>query len=213
MTRQRLSCPFELKGVDDVGVFQGYASVFGVVDWWDDIVEPGAFSDSLKALAPAMLWQHNTAEPIGVWTEAREDDKGLWVKGRLLVGEVAKATEAHALLKAGALNGLSIGYSAVEKSFRKQGDREVRLLKKVDLWEISLVTFPANEQARVRTVKAMDSLTTIRDLEEFLREAGDLSRSEAKGIIARVRDVVQREAEEKAVLAGARRLLNLMREG
>ena len=98
-------------------------------------------------------------------------------------------------------------------TYRKEGDRDVRVLKKVDLWEISLVTFPANEQARVRTVKAMEDLRTIRDMEEYLREAGSLSRSEAKGVIARVRDVLQREAEEKAILAGATRLLNLMREG
>jgi phage head maturation protease len=143
----------------------------------------------------------------------KEDEHGLWVKGSLLVNGVARAAEAHVLLKAGALNGLSIGYNALERYYRKEGERDVRVLKKVDLWEISLVTFPANEQARVRTVKAMEDLRTIRDVEEYLREAGSLSRSEAKGVIARVRDVLQREAEEKAILAGATRLLNLMREG
>jgi HK97 family phage prohead protease len=213
MARERISCPFELKSVDDAGTFTGYASVFGVVDWWDDVVEAGAFADSLKARSPAMLWQHNMDEPIGTWPELKEDEHGLWVKGSLLVNGVARAAEAHVLLKAGALNGLSIGYNALERYYRKEGERDVRVLKKVDLWEISLVTSPANEQARVRTVKAMEDLRTVRDVEEYLREAGSLSRSEAKGVIARVRDVLQREAEEKAILAGATRLLNLMREG
>jgi HK97 family phage prohead protease len=129
---------------------EGYASVFGRVDQGGDVVQAGAYRRSLAALAAEgravkMLWQHDPAEPIGVWDEVREDDRGLWVSGRILT-EVGRGREAAALIAAGAIDGLSIGYRAV-KAGRDEGGR--RLLAELELWEVSLVTFPMLPEARV----------------------------------------------------------------
>jgi HK97 family phage prohead protease len=128
----------------------GYASLFGATDQGGDVVLPGAYGASLAALkarggAVKMLWQHDPAQPIGVWDEVREDDRGLWVSGRLLP-EVAKGREAAALIAAGAVDGLSIGYRTKRASKDAEGRR---LLAEVELWEVSLVTFPMLMQARV----------------------------------------------------------------
>ncbi|ABV93911.1 putative phage prohead protease [Dinoroseobacter shibae DFL 12 = DSM 16493] len=129
---------------------EGYASLFGAVDQGNDIVDPGAYAASLTALAAAgrqvkMLWQHDPAQPIGVWDEVREDAKGLYVKGRLLP-EIARGREAAELIAAGALDGLSIGYRTKRASKDAQGRRH---LTEVELWEVSLVTFPMLPEARV----------------------------------------------------------------
>lgn len=132
-------------------VIAGYASLFGRVDQGGDSVLSGAYAASLAAAGKAgrkikMLWQHDPAAPIGVWDEIREDATGLWVKGRLLT-EVAKGREAAALLAAGAIEGLSIGYRTVRAERDAKG---VRRLAEVDLWEVSLVTFPMQAEARVQ---------------------------------------------------------------
>ncbi len=128
----------------------GYASLFGKRDHGGDVVQKGAYAASLKALAGAgravkMLWQHDPAQPIGVWDEVREDATGLWVKGRILT-EVDKGREAAALLAAGAIDGLSIGYRTVRAERDGKG---LRLLQELELWEVSLVTFPMLPEARV----------------------------------------------------------------
>jgi HK97 family phage prohead protease len=129
---------------------EGYASLFGDPDRGGDVVAPGAFAASLQRMANEgrrvrMLWQHDPAQPIGVWDEAREDARGLWVKGRLLDG-VARAREAAALIEAGALDGLSIGYRTLRAV---KTDKGHRLLTELELWEVSLVTFPMLPSARV----------------------------------------------------------------
>jgi len=147
--------PFETKrapapaaiGAD--GAFDGYASLFGVRDTCGDIVAPGAFAASLRgrgAAAVKMLWQHRADEPIGVWTQIVEDARGLRVRGRLDLS-VARAREAQSLIRAGALDGLSIGY----RTLRAVGDPKsgARRLLELDLIEISIVTFPALAQARI----------------------------------------------------------------
>lgn len=128
----------------------GYASLFGAVDQGGDVVAPGAYTASLAQIALSgrsvkMLWQHDPAQPIGVWEEVREDARGLWVKGRLLES-VAKGREAAALIGAGAIDGLSIGYRTVRATKDAQGRRR---LAELDLWEVSVVTFPMLPQARV----------------------------------------------------------------
>lgn len=126
----------------------GYASLFGLPDQGGDVVQPGAFAASLADPDRAgvkMLWQHDPAQPIGVWEELREDGRGLWVAGRLLP-EVLRAREAAALIAAGGLDGLSIGYRTKRATRDGQGRR---LLAEVELWEVSLVTFPMLAQARV----------------------------------------------------------------
>ena len=135
----------------DEGVeISGYASLFGAVDQGGDVVEAGAYGASLKAVAAAgrsikMLWQHDPAQPIGVWDEVREDAKGLWVKGRILKS-VEKGREAAALIAAGAIDGLSIGYRTLRATKNSKGQR---LLSELELWEVSLVTFPMLPSARV----------------------------------------------------------------
>ena len=193
----KLDYPLEIREVRDDGTFTGYGSVFGNVDAYGDSVQPGAFAKSLKNKTPALLWQHDSSQPIGVWEDIKEDEHGLLMRGRLLVGKVARATEARELLKAGAISGLSIGYVPVEWDYvkaPKDGDEKaqsrVRRLKEIDLWEVSLVTFPANDAARVTGVK---NLATIQDVEESLRDAG-YSRTEAKSLISRIKDL-QRDAE------------------
>ena len=139
--------------VSSAGVFEGYASMFGAIDLGGDVVERGAFRDTLDKRGAAgvkMLWQHNQSEPIGTWLSMTEDSRGLRVRGKLDLA-VARAREALALLKSGALDGLSIGFRT-EKS-AKNPSTGVRLLQKIDLWEISLVTFPMAPRARVTSVK------------------------------------------------------------
>lgn len=131
-------------------VIEGYASVFGVVDQGGDVVLPGAYAASLARMRREgrrvkMLWQHDPAQPIGVWDEAREDATGLWVKGRILT-DLVQGREAAALLAAGAIDGLSIGYRTLRADRNGKGQRR---LAELDLWEVSLVTFPMLPEARV----------------------------------------------------------------
>ncbi|MEL6808460.1 MAG: HK97 family phage prohead protease [Pseudomonadota bacterium] len=131
-------------------VIEGYASLFGACDQGGDVVSKGAYGASLKSIAAEdrsvkMLWQHDPAQPIGVWDEVSEDARGLWVKGRLLP-EVAKGREAAELIAAGAIDGLSIGYRTVKAT---KNDKGQRLLTELELWEVSLVTFPMLPSARV----------------------------------------------------------------
>jgi HK97 family phage prohead protease len=138
---------------DADGVFEGYASLFGLVDLGGDLVAPGAFARSLAKRGPGqvrMLWQHDPAAPIGSWTSIVEDGRGLKVKGRLNLA-VARAREALALLREGAVDGLSIGFRV--KTARKSATGGVRRLIDLDLWEVSIVTFPMLPQARVTSVK------------------------------------------------------------
>ena len=187
LNTKRLYCPFEVKEIAETGVFSGYASVFGNIDAYGDMVMPGAFAKSLASKMPALLWQHDTYEPIGVWQEFKEDKKGLFATGQLLVDGVTRAKEAYSLLRAGALNGLSIGYMLNDYEWVKTDDEKFRKLTEIDLWEVSLVTFPANDEARISDVKeAISELESVRDVEVYLREAG-LSRSEAKGIISQLK--------------------------
>jgi HK97 family phage prohead protease len=169
---------FELKREPDHdGVFEGYASVFDIVDQGLDVVAPGAFTKSLGNRKIKMLWQHDQSQPIGVWDEVREDERGLFVKGRVLK-EVQKGAEAQALMKAGALDSMSIGYRTVRAE--EEGGGRVRKLLEIDLFEISLVTFPMLPEAVVTAVK---SCTTIREFEAALRDVG-FSQTEAKAIAA-----------------------------
>jgi uncharacterized protein len=171
-----------LADVDEDGAFHGYASLFGVSDLSKDIVEKGAFANALKARGAGgirMLFQHDPAEPIGVWTEIREDQRGLFVKGQLNT-EVARAREVLALMRGKALDGLSIGFRTVRS--RADPSQGVRRIIEADLWEISVVTFPMLPGARVAQVKA---LPTIREFERWLTRDAGLTRSDARTVIAR----------------------------
>ena len=149
---KRSAYTLEIKSMQADGTFAGYASVFHMVDSQRDIVRPGAFAESLKKRKHPLqlLWQHQWESPIGVIAQIFEDKHGLYVEGKLLL-DVARAREAYVLLKAGAIRGLSIGFT-VQKA-KRNIDAGTRELLAVDLWEVSLVTLPANEAAQVTVVK------------------------------------------------------------
>lgn len=143
----------DVETVADDGTFVGHASLFGIEDLAHDVVEPGAFRASLAARGTAgvkMLWHHDPAEPIGRWLELREDARGLFVRGRLLA-DVARGREALALMRAGVLDGLSIGFRTVRG--RRNAKTGIRRLAEIDLWEISLVTFPMQPRARIAALE------------------------------------------------------------
>jgi HK97 family phage prohead protease len=177
---------FNVKSVDDTGLIEGYASVFGVRDSYNEVVMPCAFAASLakhqrEGTYPLMLWQHNPDEPIGVWNEMSDDGKGLFAKGQLLKG-VRRADEALIMLKAKAINGLSIGYREVDVT--PADNTTPRQLVTLDLLEASIVSFPANRRARVDSVKADGMMSefarrlrdgdapSIKEFEDVLRESG-----------------------------------------
>ncbi|NTC26607.1 HK97 family phage prohead protease [Agrobacterium tumefaciens] len=173
----------QVKDLSEDGTFEGYGSIFGNVDSYGEKVMPGAFVDSLarhkrEGSNVLMLWNHDAHQPIGVWEDLAEDAKGLWGKGRFLL-DIQRAREVHTLAKNKAIGGLSIGYREEDTD----QDGAVRLLKKLNLYEISPVTFPANRRARIESVKSerMDEFARrlrdgdpmpIKDFEDILREAG-----------------------------------------
>lgn len=147
-------CALDLDGVARTGLFEGYASVFNRQDMGRDVVMPGAFRRSLAERGAAgirMLYQHDPAQPIGTWLAIYEDARGLKVRGRLAT-EVGRAREILALMKAGAIDGLSIGFRAIDT--RRDKATGIRRLTRIDLWEISIVTFPMMPDARVSLVKS-----------------------------------------------------------
>ncbi|WP_113911741.1 HK97 family phage prohead protease [Roseovarius dicentrarchi] len=157
---------------DGVGI-EGYASYFGDTDQGGDVVVAGAYAKSLTRLNAEsrqvkMLWQHDPAQPIGVWDEVREDKRGLYVKGRLLEA-VGRGREAAALIGAGAIDGLSIGYRTVRAT---RNDKGQRLLQELELWEVSLVTFPMLPSARVAAKGDSLSGGDLRDLAATFSAAG-----------------------------------------
>jgi HK97 family phage prohead protease len=162
---------FDCKSLDASGVFTGYAARFNSADLGRDLIAPGAFVESIAqrgASGVRMLFQHDPAEPIGTWLELREDTRGLFVRGRLL-SEIARGREVLSLMRAGAIDGLSIGFRTVEG--RTNAKTGIRRLSKIDLWEISVVTFPMHPGARVAAFKR-DHIDT-RNLAATIRRAAD----------------------------------------
>jgi len=159
----------DLKRVEPDGTFSGYASLFNAEDMGHDIVLPGAFRDSLTKRGAGgikLLFQHNPNEPIGIWECLKEDARGLYAKGRLML-DVARAREVLALMRAGALDGLSIGFRAI--TGQRDAKTGIRRLAKIDLWEISIVTFPLLPEARVAHVKAHDQRQLVSTIAEATR--------------------------------------------
>ena len=181
-----LNRPLEVKAVNPDGFFSGYASVFEEIDSYRDIVKRGAFEKTLadtaaKNRAIPILWQHRSDQPVGVYTEMKEDEHGLHVEGQLNL-DVQQGREAHSLLKQGALSGISIGYNSVR--YETDVKSGIRRLFELKLYEVSLVTFPACDSARVTDVKSIlanGDLPSLPEFENFLCEAG-FSRTQAKAI-------------------------------
>ena len=201
----------------DPGTFSGYGAAFGNVDSYGDVIKPGAFKRTLKEAKqtgrwPAMLSQHGgwgmsseDMTPIGIWTAMEEDAQGLKVEGKLAL-DTRRGADAYALLKMAprpALDGMSIGYIAKKFTVGTAIGEPRRTLEDIELMEISLVTFPANGAALVNQVKAAAGCKTIRDFEDFLRDAGGFSNAAAKAIASRgfkAADPRDEDAEEVADL-------------
>jgi HK97 family phage prohead protease len=211
---ERKFAPLDMRRIDHKGCFEGYAGLFDRKDMSGDIIERGAFAASLRKRGAAgvrMLFQHDAAEPIGRWEELREDRRGLFVRGRLNL-DVARAREVLSLMREGALDGLSIGF----RTIRSRKGRGVRHLLEIDLWEISIVTFPMQPGARVLRVKG-GSLPTKRELERWLVRDAGLTRSGARALLGsgyesliRKQDAANGRDER---LAGAIRRATMMLKG
>lgn len=208
-----LTSRFEVKKISNDGTFTGYGSVFGELDSYRDVVVKGAFLQTLqedfaaKGRKVPMLWQHEPWTPIGVYTEVKEDDYGLYVEGQCNM-DVQQGRECHSLMKQGALDGLSIGYTT--RKYEWDQEEVVRSLLNVKLYEISPVTFPAGDSARVVDVKSFEQFKTLSDVEDTLRDAG-FSPKEAKAFIASVKRVAgQRDVDGGANQEVSAKLQNVM---
>lgn len=202
MRTQHLNCNLiELKlAPSEPGLmeFSGYAAVFGNIDSYGDVIAEGAFSKYLEKVHngteqwPLFLAQHGgmglsvqDMTPIGVWKNISEDEKGLKVTGKL--ADTERGRENYELIKMQprpAFSGLSIGYFAVETINGKKTDPYARLLKQIDLVEISLVSHPANNLARIGHIKSAYDMND-REFEQFLRDSGELSRKDAQTVISK----------------------------
>lgn len=199
MKRKVRDFRFGYKADEAGGRFEGHASIFDVIDSYREVVVPGAFTSTIsewKAAGrfPPCLWQHFWYEPIGPIVHMEEDELGLLVRGDLLIDDVPRAREARALMKAKAVTGMSFGFDVDEEEYDSRAG--ILKLKKIDLWEVSVVTFPANEAAQIESVKSAFGarLPSVREFEDFLREAG-FSKSHAAAIATYGLGRLRREAE------------------
>lgn len=183
--------------------FSGYGAAFNNIDSYGDVIAPGAFARFLSDVQeqkqpwPAMLSQHggmglnaDDMTPVGVWTHLAEDGAGLQVKGQL--ADTPRGRELYTLMKMSprpAIDGLSIGYIAKSFTPRSKPEDPRRTLTQIDLMEISPVTFPANRNARMTSVKALEEFNKLSEIEDYLRDVGGFSRSEAKTLVARIKKI------------------------
>lgn len=177
------------------GIFEGYASVFNVTDSDGDIILPGAFKNVLSGQKRrvAMFYNHQVWElPVGRWEHMEEDSKGLFVRGQLTPEHTA-AQDLKAAMAHGTVEGMSVGFGCVREDF--DIITTGRIFRNItELREISICTFPANEEACVSSLKSTDGLMTVRDIEDWLRKSAGLSESEATGFISRFKAAVRSES-------------------
>ena len=211
-----LNCEYKELDTDEDGKFEGYASVFGNKDLGNDVIEKGAFSKSIYKKKPKeikLLYQHKTDEPIGVIESIEEDNKGLKIKGKLVLG-TQRGRETYELMKAGAINSMSIGYRLNPKGYSYDEKSRKRVIKEVDLMEVSMVTFPMNPKAKIDKVKMANGEITTRSVENVLWDTGIFSSDLCKSIASYlhknfgkdVRDVVDKEDIE-----GIKQLSNILK--
>tara|TARA_R110000782_G_scaffold245870_1_gene332572 strand:+ start:75 stop:752 length:678 start_codon:yes stop_codon:yes gene_type:complete len=202
-----LPCDFKQLDTEDDGTFEGYGSIFGNKDLGNDVIRKGAFANTLKSKKPKsikLLYQHKTDEPIGVFDSITEDNKGLYVKGRLAMG-TQKGREVFELMKMGALDSMSIGYRLSAEDYKYDPKERKRIIKSVDLMEISLVTFPMNPKAKITKVKFAEM--TVREIEEHLRDVGCESRTVAQKT-AEMLYKSYRSDEQRDVVESMNQLIN-----
>jgi uncharacterized protein len=209
--REYLNVQLEIKALDEgePGTFSGYGSVFANVDSYGDVVAKGAFRDTLKewktkGKLPPMLLQHGGGffggsagdlVPIGKWVDMREDDHGLAVTGKLIAMDTERTKQVYGAMKEGALDGLSIGYRTKQVKIGTKPDEPARTLQKVDLVELSVVTFPANGESLVDHVKALPAFDSVKALEDWLREVLGLGQKERKTFISQLRTLLRRDVD------------------
>lgn len=219
MLTKHLGGGFEIKAISEDGSFSGHGSVFGVVDAYGDSIQPGAFARTLKewdqrGKRPKLLLQHDPSQIVGKWTAMREDARGLYVEGQLFI-DLPLARATWTLMKEGQLDGLSIGFSLPKAGTEFDATTKVNRIKDVDLWEVSIVTFPANTAATVEAVKA--ALGNPREFERQLRDVLGLTQSEAKKLMAEgykavaPRDVSANASVEVATEEKASQLIEALR--
>lgn len=218
-----LVSPLDIKlAGDQLGSFEGYASVFGVVDTHRDVVLPGAFNATVAKMKARgfnvpMYFNHGARlgvehKPVGVWDNLVEDDKGLAVKGRILGLDTDLGRYNYELVKGGAMRGISIGYRVPPGGavYGRSAADPRRQLKQIDLGEISLVDDPSNHLAAVMAIKAAGEIKTIREFEDFLRDAGGYSHAAAKAIAAGGFKASEPRDEDEAVAAALRRNIDIL---
>lgn len=217
MKRESFLTPIEVKFAGDAqpGVFSGYGAVFGNLDAYGDVIQKGAFKETLRdwrkeKRMPPMLVQHGgfgftdrDGLAVGKWTSMDEDEKGLAVEGRLVNLDTEDGKKIYGLMKEGVLDGLSIGYRAKEFVLGTKPDEPRRILKKIGLVEVSLVQIPANGLSRVDAIKSAEDIKTIREFEDFLRDAGGYSHARAKAIAAHGFKASEPRDEDDAGIAAA----------
>jgi HK97 family phage prohead protease len=208
----------EVKATGEGMKLAGYASTFGGVDSYGDMIEKGAYTATLATRdEPVRMYfnhrYHSSTgpAPVGAWTAIKEDDVGLWVEGELTPGH-AVAESVFASIKHGTINGLSIGYTVAPNGAEKRGD--IRVLKAIDLFEVSPVEFPADSRARI-DLGAVKSLTegieTVRDLEHWLRDVAGLSVEASKHTLSIFKRVIREGSRDEEKKAALTELLNLMK--
>lgn len=227
MKLDRFGCGLEVKFADGsdgkTGKFSGYGAVFGNIDSGGDMIERGAFKQTLaewqaKGKYPPMLLQHggfmgnaDDMLPIGRWTEMEENAKGLKVEGELFALNTERGQYIYEGMKAGSLDGLSIGWipSKSQYIFGSKPTEPRRTLKSISLYELSVVTFPMNEKALVGAVKSIEELKTLSECEDYLRDACGLSRSQAVALVSRVKGLRPSDSEGRTTADLVRSLAQL----
>ncbi len=203
MTKQYKSFDFEVKQIKEKEgffIFEGFASTFGNVDLGDDIVQRGAFADSLKENSQVpILWQHRMSEPIGKSIHLEEQEKGLFVQARLPKDDSLVRDRVIPQMKVGSITTMSIGFFTVE--FSRNNDTGINTLEKVKLFEISLVTLAMNPKAEITDFKSFKEIEkdvkSLKDIETYLKSSG-LSNNESKALISKIKEFSkdQREADD-----------------
>ena len=218
MNYKTLNRPFEVKAVTEEGKFSGYDSVFGNVDLHRDVIMPGAFAKSLdrhksNGTLPAMLWQHSMKDVVGVYDAMEEDERGLKLSGELFIKDsIPEADKAYTLMRRKAVTGMSIGFNIPKGGEEFNKEKDIWEIKEVDLVEVSIVTWPANPEAQIQSVK--EAMANPRKFERLLRDALQLSGPEAKRLMSGGYDAMLQKCDATGEIEtqAANEMLNALRK-
>ncbi len=200
--KKEIEVPFIIEEIKEIEIdnemffeFEGHGAVFGNVDLADDLIKKGAFKQYIKDVEsgkekfPPALWQHDRHNPVGIYISLKEDSKGLFVKGRMPKADTFVSGRVVPQMKVGSVRSLSIGFRPIKVSFEEIDGDEIRILEEIKLWEISLVTFPANPEAEITALKSLDEIESLSDVEKLLKSNGSFTNKEAKAIISKINEL------------------------